>query len=68
MSAAVLLVNVVLAAFVFAAVVGFLASSITHGQEASVRRARVRQARTGVSSTDEQVGRDYSADRGLVVG
>jgi hypothetical protein len=68
MSAAVLLVNVVLAASVFAAVVGFLASSIARGRAAGVRHAHMSQARTNVSTTDARVSRDYSADRGLVAG
>jgi hypothetical protein len=68
MSTAVLIVNIVLAAFVFAGVVGFLAWSITRGQRTGVEGLRTRQGRSDISTADEQVGGAYAADQAIAVG
>ena len=60
MSTAVSIVNIGLAAFVFAGVVGFLAWSIARGHPTGVARRHTRQARSDNSTTYEQVA-EYAA-------
>jgi hypothetical protein len=68
MTTAVSIVNIVLVAFVFAAVVGGLAWSITSGQGTGGERLRARTARTDVSPADDRVRGAHAADQTLVVG
>jgi len=55
MSTTVAIVNIVLAAFVFAGVVGFLAWSIARGHLTGVARLHTRQPRSDKSTTYEHV-------------
>lgn len=68
MSTADLIVNIVLAAFVIAGVVGLLAWSIVQGHKASVGPLRPVQTRGDISAAAENVGGQYSGNRGLAVG